>query len=288
MSIKRVFIILMEDSNWSHWSSATTTARFVKNTLLPISSYATMYFNPTGNHPSLPNYLWLEAGTNFGLAADGAPALDHQSSTAHLVTQLEAAGKTWKSYAENINGATCPLTDSGLYVARHVPSLYFDDVTTTNSASSARCIAHVRPYTELMTDLQNNTVANYNFITPNLCDDGGGSSPPDVTCVRGLTDLVAMGDTFLSTAVPMITGSAAFADGGLLFVTWDEGDNSSSDGPIGFIAVGTNVKGGGYPSPVKFDHSSTLRSIQEIFGLSPLLGAAASSNDLADLFTSFP
>src|SRR2546421_4032944 len=33
------------------------------------------------------------------------------------------------------------------------------------------CIAHVRPFTELATDLANNTVASYNFITPNLTDD---------------------------------------------------------------------------------------------------------------------
>ncbi len=287
--IKRVFIILMENSNWSNWSSASSTATYVKGTLLPMSSYATMYFNPPGNHPSLPNYLWLEGGTNFGVTADGTPSSYHQSSTAHLVTQLEAAGKTWKSYAENSgDGTTCPLTDSGLYVTRHVPSLYFDDVTNTNMANATRCIAHVRPYTELQTDLAANNVADYNFITPNLCDDAHGSFPATTDCIQGLTDLVKKGDTFLSSAVPMITQSAAFADGGLLFVAWDEGDNSTSDGPIGFIAVGAKVKGGGYNNSIKYDHSSTLRSIQEIFGLSPFLGGAANSNDLADLFTSFP
>ena len=29
----------------------------------------------------------------------------------------------------------------------------------------------MRPYTELATDLANHTVAHYNFITPNLCND---------------------------------------------------------------------------------------------------------------------
>jgi hypothetical protein len=287
-AIKRVFIILMENSNWSNWSSASSTATYVKGTLLPMSSYATMYFNPAGNHPSLPNYLWLVGGTNFSVTGDGTPSQYHQSTTAHIFDQLEGAGKTWKSYAENIPDPTmCPLTDSGLFATKHVPAVFFDDVTNTNSATSTRCISHVRPYTELQTDLNNNTVPDFNFITPNLCDDAHGSFP-DLTCIQGLTDLVAKGDTFLSQAVPMITGSAAFADGGLLLVVWDEGDNSTSDGPIGFIAVGAKVKGGGYNNSIKYDHSSTLRSVQEIFGLTPFLGAAATSNDLSDLFTSFP
>jgi hypothetical protein len=36
-------------------------------------------------HPSLPNYLWLEAGTNFGILSDGpSVAADTQTTTQHL------------------------------------------------------------------------------------------------------------------------------------------------------------------------------------------------------------
>lgn len=35
-------------------------------------------------------------------------------------------------------------------------------------------------------------------------------------------------------------------------------------------------------------HSSTLRTIQEIFGLSPFLGDAANATDLSELFTELP
>jgi hypothetical protein len=286
--INKVFIILMENSNWSNWQGSKS-APYLNTTILPMASHATNYKNPAGNHPSLPNYIWLEAGDNLGVTADGEPATYHQSTTDHLVTQLETAGKTWKSYAEGIDGTTCPLTDSGEFVARHVPSLYFDDVTDTNSTSAARCIAHVRPFSELMTDLAAGTTADYNFITPDLCDDAHGSNPlaGDFTCVAVLTDLIAKGDTFLSTAVPAIMNSSAIRDGGVLFITWDEGDLSSSDGPIGFLALGNNVKGGGYPGSVSYDHSSTLRSIEKIFGLSYLRGAATAT-DLSDLFTTFP
>ena len=54
---------------------------------------------------------------------------------------------------------------------RHDPFVYFDDVTDKNNISSAYCIEHVRPFEELAKDLANNSVAQYNLITPNVCDD---------------------------------------------------------------------------------------------------------------------
>jgi len=48
------------------------------------------------------------------------------------------------------------------------------------------------------------------------------------------------------------------------------------------------IKGGGYSNSVAYSHSSTLRSLQEIFGVTPLLGDAANATDLSDLFRTFP
>jgi hypothetical protein len=47
-----------------------------------------------------------------------------------------------------------------------------------------------------------------------------------------------------------------------------------------------NVNGVPYASPFNFTHSSDLRTMQEIFHVGPLLGDAANSNDLSDLFDS--
>jgi hypothetical protein len=282
-AIKRVFLIVMENANWASWKGSAS-APYLNSTLLPKASHAEMYFNPPGNHPSLPNYLWLEAGGNLGVTADGAVSKYHQSTTDHLVDQLENSGHTWKSYAEDTSGTTCPTTDTGLYVSRHVPVLYFDDVTGT------RCTSHVRPYSELASDLSNGTIADYNFITPNLCHDAHGSDPlaGNFTCVPGVTDLIKLGDTWLSTAVPAILSSPGFGSDSVLLITWDEGGGIvASDGPIGFFALGAKVKGSGYASSIPYDHSSTLRSIEEIFGL-PYLRGAQTATDLADLFTSFP
>ena len=278
-AITTVFLIVMENHNWSAIYQRPS-APYINKTLLPMAAYAQRYYNPPNVHPSEPNYLWLEAGTNFGIANDQDPQVNHQSTGAHLVTLLTQAGISWKAYQEDINGTTCPLTSTGLYAPKHNPMVYFDDVTASNDPKSATCIAHVRPYAELATDLQHNSVARYNFITPNLCHDMHGAAQ----CAQ--SNWVTAGDTWLSTAVPAILGSPAYQHGGLLLITWDEGEGS--DGPIGMIVLSSVAKGDGYANTIRYTHSSTLRTIQEIFDVTPLLGDAAQATDLRDMFTVFP
>ena len=77
-NIKTVWIILMENHNWSQ-IKGSSSAPYINNTLLPMASHAEQYFNPPSIHPSLPNYLWLEAGTNFGVLDDNAPSSHHSA-----------------------------------------------------------------------------------------------------------------------------------------------------------------------------------------------------------------
>lgn len=283
-SLRTVFLIMMENHNWSDIKQSSS-APYINQTLLPKASYAEQYYNPPGIHPSEPNYLWLEAGTNFGVTTDDEPSVNHQQTRLHLVTLLDQAGISWKSYQEDIDGTTCPIQSSGLYATKHNPMVFFDDVTDTNDANSSYCIAHVRPFSELSTDLQNNTQARYNFITPNLCNDMHNTCSP-------LNDSVLQGDTWLSQHVPMILNSQAYQNGGVVFITWDEGEGANvlqtSDGPIGLILLSSDAKGNGYSNTIHYTHSSTLRTIQEIFGVTPLLGDAANATNLSDLFQNYP
>src|SRR6266851_7706325 len=353
--IKTVWIILMENHNWSQ-IIGSKSAPYINSTLLPIASHAEQYFNPPGIHPSEPNYLWLEAGTNFGILDDNEPAVNHQSATQHLATFLQNKNISWKSYQENIDGTTCPLVSSGLYATKHNPFVFFDDVTNnlnansanciahirpfteitndlatgnvahlatflqnkniswksyqenidgttcllvssglyatkhnpfvffddvTNNlnANSANCIAHIRPFTEITSDLATGNVAQYNFITPNLCDDMHDKCKP-------LHNPIKQGDTWLSQNLPQILNSAAYQNGGAVFVTWDEA--ATGDGPIGMIVLSPFAKGSGYQNSIHYTHGSTLRTFQEIFGVTPLLNDAANETDLSDLFSVFP
>jgi phosphatidylinositol-3-phosphatase len=67
-------------------------------------------------------------------------------------------------------------------------------------------------------------------------------------------------------------------DGGAVFITFDE--SAGSDVPIGFITLSPLVKRG-YSNNMRYTHSSMLRSVQEIFGVMPLLGNATNVSDLS-------
>ncbi|HEY3664252.1 MAG TPA: TIM-barrel domain-containing protein [Chthoniobacterales bacterium] len=264
-----VFVILMENHNWVD-IKGSASAPYINNTLLPMASYCDQYYNPPAIHPSLPNYLWLEAGTNFGILNDSPPSTNHQTTTSHFVTQLKNAGISWKTYQENISGATCPTTDSYPYYVKHNPFAYFDDVTVSG------CTSVMRPLTELAGDLSANNIARYNFITPNICSDMHDSCAPTNNPIK-------QGDDWLAQYVPMILSSAAYQNNGLLIITWDEGA-SGLDGPIGTIVLSPQARGGGFHNAIRYTHSATLRTLQKIFGRTPFLGGAANGPDLSDLF----
>jgi hypothetical protein len=275
--IQTVFIIVLENESWAE-VEGNTNAPYLNATLLPMASYCEGYYNITNLHPSLPNYLWLEAGTNFGILDDNGPDLDHQNTTNHLVTLLRNAGVSWKTYHEDIDGSNIPLTDRNGYAVRHNPFVYFDDVTGTNDPAYHYGNAHIRPYSELATDLTNNTVARYNFLKPNICNDGHDSCPPFYNPVRQI-------DAWLAVEVPKILNSDAYKNNGALFITWDE--SHLPDPRIGMIVLSPFARGNGYTNDIYYTHSSTLRTFQEIFGVGPLLGDAATASNLSDLFLQF-
>ncbi|MGH9408579.1 MAG: alkaline phosphatase family protein, partial [Vicinamibacterales bacterium] len=94
-----IFVIAMENHNWTQPAAQLSPQQIYLNPNAPyinslvngtsgISdqvSYATNYINAAaGDHPSEPNYIWAEAGTNFGIANDDDPCADkptNQQST---------------------------------------------------------------------------------------------------------------------------------------------------------------------------------------------------------------
>jgi hypothetical protein len=268
--IRNVFVIVLENHDWSS-IQGSSSAPYINQTLLVQGAHANQYLNVPNLHPSLPNYIWIESGGTQGVGDDAEPS-QHPLSAPHLVSQLRSAGVSWKSYQEDIPGTDCPLTGVNQYAPKHNPMIYFTDVNSNLDRNSSECIAHVRPYTELARDLETDNVPAYSFITPNLCNDMHDCS-------------IAAGDAWLSREVPKIFASRAYKQGGALFITFDE--SAGSNVPIGFIALSPLARPG-YANQVSYTHSSLLRSLQEIFGVSPLLGDAANATDLADLFRSFP
>jgi phosphatidylinositol-3-phosphatase len=224
--------------------------------------------------------------------ADTQPGQVPTDNAPHLVELLKDKGISWRAYAEPDFGSpvfdTCPIDFTYLDV-EHLPFTYFADVTDNFNPNSKYCIEHVRPYYQLATDLADHTTARYNFIVPNVCHDGHeGVSPCDAT---EPSDNTLRSDTWLKQNVPLILESEEYKRGGALFIIWDEGEDSGkfSDGPIGVFLLSPFAKGGGkreYQNYLHYDHSSTLKTFEEIFEVEPLLGAAADDKtmDLRDWF----
>jgi hypothetical protein len=234
--VKDVFYISMENTNWTQApgqsiqqifgnSAAPWLNSLVAGTLpatvdgLRITTqtaYANAYHNvlstPTGSnahiHPSEPNYIWAEGGTNYGVLNDNQPygsGGTNQNTTQHLSSYLLATGQTVRSYQEGVDlarNASGQLTNTVLprdqwispiqnssgsspayvnpyngsnqfdYAAKHNPMVFFSDTNGGNNATSSNPAAKLyAPLEQLQADLINNAVARYNWITPDQFND---------------------------------------------------------------------------------------------------------------------
>jgi malectin (di-glucose binding ER protein)/phosphoesterase family protein/putative Ig domain-containing protein len=267
-TVQTVFLIAFENTSLSDINSSN--APYIVNTLMPMGAQALQYFTPPGNHPSEPNYVWMEAGSNMGLTTDNDASLSNSTNTTvHLSTFLQTAGIPWKGYMESAPSGVCPLSSSGSYAAKHDPFVFFQDTTNNESSSSANCIAHVVPYSNFASDLAAGTTGRYVWISPNLCNDMHDCG-------------VTAGDNWLKANLPAILASPAYKNNGAVFIWMDEG-SGGSDGPIPFILLSPLGKVN-YSNSIQYTHSSTLLTLQRIFGVGPCIRDACNATDLSDLF----
>jgi phosphatidylinositol-3-phosphatase len=281
--IQHVFVIAMENHDSTQIYGNTTNAPYINNTLIPSYAHATNFNDPLAlSLPSEPHYVYMEAGTNafsdHTFTSDSDPSSTNStSSTAHLVTQIKNSTNnvTWITYQEGQNSTTgsCPIASSGFYAAKHDPFVFFRDVSgNPPSKTNSYCVAHSKPYSSFATDLAANNMADYVFITPNLCNDMHGATG----CPSSNT--IKSGDDWLKAELPRIINWVNL-NNGVIFIVWDEG---SSTGKIPFLAIGPGVKTG-FAGSVTYDHGSIIKSVEEIFGL-PILSTVSGKNDLSDLF----
>jgi len=204
-------------------------------------------------HPSLPNYIAMTSGSPQGITDDNAPA-SHPLSVPSIFS-LTSGG--WRSLEESMP-SNCLLTNSGQYAVRHNPAAYYTNIRT--ECGSLDVPLGTTP------DLS----ARFTFVTPNLCNDTHDCS-------------VQTGDTWLQGFLAKVFGSPQYQGGRTaVFVTWDEDDSSMSN-QIPTIVVAPSVPAGAAPTTA-FNHYSMLRSTEEMLGLSPLLGEAATAASMRSAF----
>jgi hypothetical protein len=322
--IKHVWIVVLENEDYNLTFGDHPGSPYLATTLRSQGELLTQYYG-VGHH-SLDNYIAMISGQppdpqtqgDCGTFSDFVPTAPpdvngvetgdgcvYPARTQTIADQLEGKGLAWRGYMQDMGSASskAPLTTcdhpaigtadqtegaraDDQYATKHNPFVYFHSIIDRQTA----CDAHVVDLSALEGDLASaSTTPAYSFITPDLCADGHVGNCADGTSPGGYAGI----DNFLSTYVPKITGSPAYADGGLLIVTFDEasGDASSCCGePTGpnTSAPGTSGPGGGRTGAVllspyikanstndtPYNHYSLLRSTEDLFGLSHLGYAA--------------
>jgi phosphatidylinositol-3-phosphatase len=249
-SYDHVVWILMENHSYSQiiGSSSAPYINSVASECGLASDYLAI------SHPSLPNYIALTSGSTQGITDDNPPS-SHPLNVPSIFSLLPGGGS--RSLEESMP-SNCDKTDSGEYAVRHDPETYY-----TNLGSDC---ANFDVPLAASPDLS----ARFTFVTPNLIDDMHDGT-------------VAQGDTWLSGFLPKVLSSSQYQAGRTaVFITWDEDDGSSGN-RVATLVIAPSVVPGTVASAA-FNHYSLLRSTEEMLGVSPLLGNAATATDMRSAF----
>jgi hypothetical protein len=256
-----------------------------------------------------------DASLTSGPANPGVGCV-YPASVQTLPDQLMAAGERWNGFMEDMgdtptretttcgqptagDGSTAAADPSSVvpsaddtqeatatdqYAARHNPFAYFHSlIDVPAGASRSPCQADVLPLSSLAASLSD--PADYNWITPDLCDDGHDSpcKGPDITGADPGPGGLTSADAFLQAVVPEIMASPAYKQDGMIVITFDEAADSDTSSCCGEVTGTTGVQpvgGGGltgallisplltpHTSTVPYNHYSLLRSYEDLFGI---------------------
>jgi phospholipase C len=234
-----VFVIMMENTSYNDLLNPSNTNTTFIQSLTSKYGLATNYYGVT--HTSLPNYVAVSSGSTWGSNSDDEAQADKgYFNHLSLFDQLSQAGVSWRGYQEsmpsagytgNYGSCTNPAPDpdcttssagTALYVRKHNPFMQYPDIFNNPAVADK-----VVPLSQLTHDLNSRKVADFNWITPNICNDMHGGAPscpyPNTPTDANQMALYQDGDSFLHTWVTAIMSSRAWTDNSAIFIMWDEG-----------------------------------------------------------------
>jgi phosphatidylinositol-3-phosphatase len=212
-------------------------------------------------HPSLPNYLALVSGSTQGITSDCTGCIVVARS---LADTLAAAGKTWKTYAEDLPYPGFTGGSAGRYAKKHDPFLYFRDVADSHARRN-----RVVPFTRLAHDLARHRLPDFSLVIPNLCNDMHDCS-------------VATGDAWLKAHVAPLLRSP-YLRGSVVFVVFDEGtSDTGGGGRIEALVLGPTVRRGSKFTKAT-NHYGLLRTIEDAWRL-PRLGHSRTGTPIGGIW----
>jgi hypothetical protein len=213
--------------------------------------------------PSLANYIAATSGSNQGIHDDAAPS-SHNLTVDNIFRQVRAKGLTERSYQESMT-TNCQLTSAGNYAVKHNPAAYYNGGSDRTACQANDVPMGTTSGGAFVHDLDNDSLPNFAFITPNLCNDTHDCSTPT-------------GDNWLKSWMPKILASKAYQSGTTaILVVYDE----YTPMPNVFIAPSVNPK---TVSNATTSHFSLLRTTEEMLGIQTFLGGAATAASLRTMF----
>ena len=317
--IQTVFVVMMENHNLTQPNPTASPEQILGNPAAPYinslmtpgnpnalyTSYATQMLNPFDYgsyvHPSEPNYIYENSGSSFDVRTDADPssaAGNIISATPGLTGLLSHKGISWNSYQEDVqfsptggttsaSGTSSSYTnpfngsDQYNYAVKHNPAAFF--TSTINDPRS------YQTFTQLQTDLADNTYGQFNYITPDQYNDMHSSLSGGFTYngvhYTGDQAAIAEGDNFLSMMIPELENTQAFQNGtGLIDIWFDESEISNGpDYPIPEVLISKDAVGNAFDvNDETLTHAADLATFERLFGLSCTY-AACSSLTLAAL-----
>ena len=241
---------------------------------------ATRYY--TTSDPDAAGIMAFLAGNDYGVN-DGSPYWDQRLNKPSLLSQLNAAHKSWKEYVQDLPYAgylgdcyptTCQETDSLYKQPKFNPVPDFTYVAD-NRAQARKMV----PASVLAVDARDGRLPDFSFIDANECANMHGGPPwcTDSPANLGEPDdnkLVADGDAYLRQVTSEIMSGPQWRHGNnAIVITATEGTTSAGccDAKPGTGQVFTVVVTSHGPRHLKdatpFNHYSLLATIQHAFGL---------------------
>ena len=259
-NFSHIVVIIFENKEFGSVVGNSDMAYF--NLLAGSHTLLTQHYAVT--HPSLPNYLSLIGGDTFGIADNCIRFEECYINSPSLPDLIEASGRTWRTYQDDMP-EPCFQGETLRYVRKHNPFIFFDPIRL----NIERCQQGIVPLTQMDVDLAANNLANFIFITPDICYSAH-DCPLDLA------------DGFLKEQMDKIYPALeSTGEPYLIILTWDEGQGEHSccglpqlaGGRVATVFISPQAKEN-FQDATPYSHYSILKTISEAWDL-PFLGHAA-------------
>lgn len=260
-----VTIVIFENKTFTQIIGNTVDAPYLTS-LAMTCSYATNmnHMTPT----SLTNYVALTSGyTGY---SNGREVLITGTKLPHVwpqdsVSIFEAMGSDARQWAESMP-SNCYMKSVGDFHVGHTPYQYYTRTQGTLCPQYAVPLGSSNPMS-----------ARFNLLIPNMANDMHGTDTLTTAKAR-----IKAGDSWASHFIPTLLASPQYQAGNsVIIIAWDEANANTTKMP--YIVISPYTKAGG-TTAIRYDHYSTLKGVQQMLDVTPLLGHAAdaSVNSIAD------